>query len=82
MAEQDIEWEIEWGKLVLSSILLIGGFALVLTGSKTEGVGIITAVMGYVFGNGRLASKGKPSQPMIGGSRPPELYPPPPPPAA
>lgn len=58
-------WEIEWGKIGLCVILLLGGFAMVFTGSKTEGLTVIGTVTGYIFGNGRLAAKGQQSIPAI-----------------
>lgn len=62
------DWQFEWGKLGLCVILLLGGFAMVFTGSKTEGLTLIGTVSGYIFGNGRLASKGQQSIPAIGAS--------------
>lgn len=59
------EWQFEWGKLGLCVILLLGGFGLMFTGDKTEGIAIIGTVTGYIFGNGRLASKGQQSVPAI-----------------
>lgn len=64
--EVDRSWEFEWGKLGLCVILLCGGFTMVFTGKDAAGIGIIGTVTGYIFGNGRLASKGKQSVPAIG----------------
>lgn len=70
-------WQIEWGKLALIALLMTGGFVLVgiaLLGHITDdrfaitlslGSTIISAPMGYLFGNGRLASKGQPNVPTL-----------------
>lgn len=67
------DWQFEWGKLGLCVILLLGGFAMVFTGSKTEGLTLIGTVSGYIFGNGRLASKGQQSVPAIGAKQDPPV---------
>lgn len=69
-------WQIEWGKLAVIGFLMLGGFALVFVAllapnladdrfaiTLSLGSSIITGVMGYLFGNGRLASKGQVSVP-------------------
>lgn len=60
--------QVEWGKLLVLLCGIVGGVVLLVTGAVTEsaGVGIIMAVLGYVTGNGRLASKGEQSVPAIG----------------
>jgi hypothetical protein len=72
-------WQIEWGKLGILAISLMFGFALViiallvLPGDDARfaaclsfGTGTVGSVLGYVTGNGRLASRGEPSVPAIG----------------
>lgn len=76
-------WQIEWGKLALILVLMIGGFGLVFVAlldanlsddrfaiTLALGSSIITGVMGYLFGNGRLASKGQQSVPTIAARQP------------
>ncbi len=72
---------IEWGKLLLLALVIVGGFALVLAAifameSTDErfapvlalGSAQIAGAVGYLTGNGRLASKGEPNVPAIGAS--------------
>jgi hypothetical protein len=76
------QWQIEWGKLALILVLMLGGFGLVfvalLDSDLTDdrfaitlalGSSIITGCMGYLFGNGRLASRGEASVPTLGAAR-------------
>ena len=60
--------QIEWGKLLVILTVVIGAVTCLITKVMHEsaGVGIITACLGYTFGNGRLASRGKEPVPMIG----------------
>lgn len=81
-------WQIEWGKLALILVLMLGGFALVFIALLAQisddrfaitlalGSSIITGCMGYLFGNGRLASKGMVSVPTIAPLQPPAVTPP------
>lgn len=49
------------GKLAVLLLVLVGGFVLVLTDTDaTAGVGMVTAVLGYVTGNGVLAARRNP----------------------
>lgn len=61
------------GKLAVLLVALVGGLVLALVGSLTHdpstlaaGVGLTGTVVGYITGNGRLASRGKDPQPTIG----------------
>lgn len=71
--------QIEWGKLLLLALVIVGGFTLVLVsilamGPDDErfapvlalGSAQIAGAVGYLTGNGRLASKGEPNVPAIG----------------
>jgi hypothetical protein len=77
-ARQVKNWEIEWGKLALILVLMLGGFGLVFIALIDEnlsddrfaitlalGSSIITGCMGYLFGNGRLAARGQSSVPTL-----------------
>lgn len=77
-------WQIEWGKLGLIMLLILGGFGLVFVAildhslsddrfaiTLALGSSIITGAMGYLFGNGRLASRGEISVPTIAPMPPP-----------
>lgn len=55
----------DYGKLILLTTAVVGAIVMMITHtvSETAGVGIIMAVVGYVTGNGRLATRGEqPSQ--------------------
>lgn len=54
------------GKLAVLLVCLVGGFVLIIGGTEpTAGVGIVTAVLGYVTGNGVLAARKRPPSPAI-----------------
>lgn len=57
----------DYGKLIILSIGLIGAMVLLFTDTIDDaaGVGIITGILGYVTGNGRLAITGKNPSPML-----------------
>jgi hypothetical protein len=78
VTEPSRRWEIEWGKLVICVLLIFCGMSLMMlalfdsnlpddrfTIAMTTGTALVTGVMGYLFGNGRLASKGEISVPTI-----------------
>lgn len=86
--EERQAWQIEWGKLALILVLMLGGFGLVFVALLSHalsddrfaitlalGSSIITGCMGYLFGNGRLASKGQLSVPTISPAPAPVYYP-------
>lgn len=73
--------QIEWGKLLLLSLVIVGGFVLVLVSILAMepsderfapvlalGSAQIAGAVGYLTGNGRLASKGEANVPAIGAS--------------
>lgn len=64
--------QIEWGKLLVLLTAIAGAVVCLIAEVMHEsaGVGIITACLGYAFGNGRLASRGKEPVPMIGRREP------------
>ena len=68
------QWVIEWGKLALLALALLGGLACTLCAlfllpaddarfapALAFGTGTVGSVIGYVTGNGRLAAKGQPT---------------------
>jgi hypothetical protein len=62
----------DYGKLLILLVALSGGLVLAIVGVVTEddastlsGVGICTTIIGYVTGNGRLASRTEPPQPLL-----------------
>jgi hypothetical protein len=62
----------DYGKLIVLVIAMLGGFAMIVVGAVvhdsslyTPGVGIVTMALGYVTGNGVLASQGKAPSPVI-----------------
>jgi hypothetical protein len=68
--------QIEWGKLGLLSLVIVGGFVLVLVAIVSMsadddrfgpilalGTSQIAGAVGYLTGNGRLASRGESSVP-------------------
>ena len=71
------KFQIEWGKLALIGMLMLGGFALIVIALFTNlpddrfaavlalATGCITGPAGYLYGNGRLASRGEQSVPTI-----------------
>lgn len=63
----------EWGKLLALLTIVVGCFSGLLTGTvdDTPAWATITAVMGYLTGNGRLASRGDAPVPAIGRPREP-----------
>lgn len=56
---------VDFGKLVVMLGMVTGGLLLIIRGHVTEGVGLLTFASGYTAGNGMLAKKGLPPQPMI-----------------
>ena len=76
-----MEWQIEYGKLALLTVALLSGIALVMVAllalqpddarfaaALSFGTGTTGTVLGYITGNGRLASRGLPTVPAIGTS--------------
>jgi hypothetical protein len=65
-------FEIEWGKLgvLLTVVVCLTVLMALHTVDQTIGVGGIMAIVGYITGNGRLASRGKESVPAIGAPQP------------
>ena len=71
------KFQIEWGKLALIGLLMFGGFALICIALVANipddrfaavlalATGCITGPAGYLYGNGRLASRGEQSVPTI-----------------
>lgn len=59
---------IDYGKLATLVIIVIGVFVLRGIGEIDDAgfYSIVGAIVGYITGNGRLASKGLQSKPMIG----------------
>jgi hypothetical protein len=57
-------------KLIISLVLIISMTVLMLTNTVTSeaGVPFLTAIGGYVLGNGIAARRGQPSEPIIGAS--------------
>lgn len=57
----------DYGKLLILCIALVGAIILLATHTIEDatGVGIITGVIGYVTGNGRLAQTGKEPAPLF-----------------
>jgi len=57
----------DYGKLIILSIGLVGAFAGMLTNSidDTVAVAIIGPIIGYITGNGVLATTGKASSALI-----------------
>lgn len=60
----------DWGKVAVAVVAIVFGIVLALTGDTTSGVSIVTLVIGYTMGNGRLIVKNQQPQPMIGRSPP------------
>jgi hypothetical protein len=60
--------EIEYGKLLVLFSLVVGIIILMAVHAIDSGSGlpILTTALGYTVGNGRLASKGKSTVPMLG----------------
>lgn len=58
---------IEWGKLGILMTTLLGCFLSVIfkVAVWSDVLPVITGAMGYVYGNGRLASRGETSVPLI-----------------
>lgn len=69
-SSEGIDVSIEWGKLGVILTILAGSFGCLATGTLTadQVLPIVTLIIGYVTGNGRLASKGQTPVPMIGPS--------------
>lgn len=59
---------VEWGKVAAVLAVLTSATLLAALGRVDVAVpaSLYTLTLGYVFGNGRLASKGQPPVPMIG----------------
>lgn len=56
---------VDFGKLVVMLGMVTGGLVLIVRNHVTEGVGLLTFASGYTAGNGMLAKKGLPPQPML-----------------
>lgn len=77
MSSSAPKFQIEWGKLGLIGLLMTFGFVLVTIALLTDipddrfaailalATGCITGPAGYLYGNGRLASKGEQSVPTL-----------------
>jgi len=76
-----VRFSIEYGKLGMLALVIVGGFVLVLCGIfafepaderfapvLALGSAQIAGAVGYLTGNGRLASKGEANVPAIGAS--------------
>lgn len=57
--------QVEWGKVIIAVTAILTGIVLIIVGEHTAGVGMVTTIVGYTFGNGRLISTGKAPVPMI-----------------
>ncbi len=70
--KEDPKYVIEYGKLAMLTVVILGGFALIIlaiTAMQADdprfapilaaGTGFIAGAVGYLTGNGRLASKGE-----------------------
>jgi hypothetical protein len=57
--------EFDFGKVLTVFGVLVAGVVLILTNDHVAGVSLITAVMGYTMGNGRLIQKGQDPVPMV-----------------
>lgn len=79
MNETESKYVIEYGKIALLALVIIGGFALVIVSIVAMdpddsrfapilalGSAQIAGAVGYLTGNGRLAAKGEPNVPAIG----------------
>lgn len=66
---------IEWGKLGILLTTVLGCFLTVIfkVAVWSEVLPVITGVLGYVYGNGRLAAKGQTSVPLIAPDAEPHL---------
>lgn len=66
-------YEVEWGKLLLLLATIIGMVVLLALGKVSEGagLGLIGVALGYAYGNGRLAARGRASQPLVRRTLPP-----------
>lgn len=60
-------FEVEYGKLALLLATIIGMVVLLALGRISEGagLGLIGIALGYAYGNGRLAARGKAPQPLV-----------------
>lgn len=78
MNETESKYVIEYGKIALLALVIIGGFALVIIAIVAMdaddsrfapilavGSAQIAGAVGYLTGNGRLAAKGEPNVPAI-----------------
>jgi hypothetical protein len=67
-------FDIEWGKLGILLTIVIGVIVLMALEriDPVAGAGMLGMMIGYTTGNGRLASKGSPTVPMIGRRPTPE----------
>lgn len=66
-------FEVEWGKLILLLATIIGMVVLLALGRVSEGagLGLIGVALGYAYGNGRLAARGRAPQPLVRRRLPP-----------
>lgn len=62
---------VEWGKVAATIAVLVSATVLAALGRIDPSVpgALYGVVLGYVYGNGRLAQKGQPSVPMIGAKK-------------
>ena len=83
MNETESKYVIEYGKIALLALVIIGGFALVIVAIVAMdsddsrfapilalGSAQIAGAVGYLTGNGRLAAKGEPNVPAIAAAAP------------
>lgn len=63
--------EIQWGKVVTNIGALIAGIILIIKGEVALGSNMVTGVLLYSYGNGRLVTKGEAPSNMIQTPQPP-----------
>ncbi len=79
MKDDALKFQIEYGKLAMLAVVILGGFTIIGIGMLTFaaddprfapvlalGSAQIAGAVGYLTGNGRLATKGEPNVPAIG----------------
>lgn len=49
--------QVEWGKVVVAVSAIVGAITLILVGETTAGASLLTLIVGYTIGNGRLISR-------------------------
>ena len=57
--------QFDYGKVFIAFSAIMTGIVLILSGDHTQGVSMVTLVLGYTMGNGRLIARGENPQPMI-----------------